>query len=100
MLLTHAVTLAEARSHVAALADQARNAQVSSAFEHVLLELDRIHGDNVPGLGRVALVDHRTVPLLVAAKAGIEALTAYGVGTLQIELVLAMLDDAQTLDES
>ena len=99
MLLAHAVTLAEARSHVAALADQARTAEASSAFEHVLLELDRIHGDDVPALGGVALVDNREV-LLVAAKAGIEALTAYGVDALQIELVLAMLDDAQALDES
>ena len=59
MLLAHAATLAEARSHVAALADQARTTEASSAFEHVLMELDRIHGDDVPALGGVALVDHR-----------------------------------------
>ena len=50
MLLPHAQTLAQARSYVAALADQAHSIDASSAYEHVLIELDRIHGDESPGL--------------------------------------------------
>ena len=99
MLLAHAVTLAKARSYLAALADHARTTEASSAFEHVLLELDCIHGDDVPALDKPELADDRATPL-VAARSHIEGLVTYGVDALQIELVLAMLDDAQALDES
>ena len=50
MLLPHAQTLAQARSYVAALADRALTIDASSAYEHVLLELDRVHGDDCPAL--------------------------------------------------
>ena len=40
MLLSHAVTLAEARSYLAALADNAHTFDASVEYEHVLLELD------------------------------------------------------------
>lgn len=99
MLPAHAVTLAEARSHVAALADHARTTEASSAYEHVLLELDWIHGDDVPALDTFGLIDDRDTLLAVAASA-IEELAGHGVDVLQIELVLAMLDDARALDES
>ena len=38
MLLPHAQTLAQARSYLAALADQASTIDASSAYEHVLIE--------------------------------------------------------------
>lgn len=97
MLLAHAVTLAEARSYVAALADRARTTEASSGYERVLLELDWIHGDDVPALDTAGLTDDRDV-LLVVATSSIEDLVTYGLDVLQIELVLAMLDDARALD--
>jgi hypothetical protein len=99
MLPAHAVTLAEARSHVAALADHAETTETSSAYEHVLLQLDWIHEDDVPALDTFGLTDDRDT-LLVVATSAIEALVSHGVDVLQIELVLAMLDDARALDES
>ena len=48
MLLAHAVTLAEARSYIAALADEAATFDGSVEYEHALLYLDLIHGDDVP----------------------------------------------------
>ena len=48
MLSPPRVTLAQARSYLAALADQASTIDASSAYEHVLIELDRIHGDECP----------------------------------------------------
>ena len=98
MLLAHAVTLAEARSYVAALADQARSVEASSAYERALLELDWIHGDDVPGLDTSGLTDDRDI-LLALATSAIEQLATYGVDELQIELLLAALDDARALDE-
>ena len=50
MLLAHAITQTKARSYVAALADRASTAEASSAYEHALIELDWIHGDDVPAL--------------------------------------------------
>jgi hypothetical protein len=98
MLLSHAITLAEARSYVAALADQARSADASSGYERVLLELDWIHDDDVPALDTDGLTDDRETLLAVATSA-IEQLIDYGVDALQIELVLAMLEYARQLDE-
>jgi len=98
MLLSHAVTLADARSYVAALADSARTTEASSAYERILLELDRIHGDDVPALETAGLTDDRSV-LLAVAISSIEELFTYSVDALEIELVLAMLDDTRALDE-
>jgi len=98
MLLAHAVTLTEARSHIAALADHARTVEASSAYERALLELDWIHGDDVPALDAYGLTDDRDILMAVAASA-IEKLAAYDVDALQIELLLAALDDARALDE-
>ncbi len=99
MLLAHAVTLAAARSHVAALADHARTTEASSAYEHVLLELDWIHGDDAPALDTLGATYDRDT-LLVIATSAIEELVSYVIDGLQIELVLAMLDDARALDQS
>jgi hypothetical protein len=98
MLLAHAVTLTEARSYIAALADHARTIEASSAYERALLELDWIHGDDVPALDTYGLSDDRD-SLMAVATSAIEQLADYDVDALQIELLLAALDDARALDE-
>lgn len=97
MLLPHALTLAQARSYIAALADQADSIDASSAYEHVLIELDRIHGDESPCLDTSGISEDRAILLAVASSA-VEELERYGVDPLNVELVLAMLDDAYGLD--
>ena len=96
MLLAHAVTLAEARSYVVALADNARTFDASVEYEHVLLELDTIHGGDVPPTAEV-LTDKSDV-LYTVAEAAIEELVDHGVDALQVELILARLEDARALD--
>jgi hypothetical protein len=97
MLLPHAQTLAQARSYLAALADQALSIEASSAYERVLLELDRVHGDDCPALDTEALSDDRDI-LLTAASNAVEELENYGVDPLSVELVLAMLVAGHDLD--
>ena len=53
MLLAHAVTLGQARSYVAALADAAVTADASIEYDRVLLQIDFIHGDYIPGISPV-----------------------------------------------
>ena len=97
MLLSHAQTLAHARSYVAALADRAVNIEASSAYERALLELDRVHGDDCPALDTEDPTDDRD-NLLTAASSAVEKLEDHGVDTLSVELILAMLVDAHDLD--
>ena len=98
MLLNHAVTVAESRSYIAALADCARTVEASSAYERALIELDWLHGDDVPALDTMGVTDNRDVLMAVATSA-VEQLVAYGVDALQVELLLASLADARALDE-
>jgi hypothetical protein len=97
VLLPHALTLGQARSYIAALADQADSIDTSSAYEHVLIELDRIHGDESPGLDTAGICEDRATLLAVASSA-IEELEQYGIDPLHVELVLATLDDAYGLE--
>ena len=97
MLLAHAITLAEARSYVAALADLARTFDASVEYERVLLQLDWIHDDEFPGLDTTGLTDDRVV-LYTVAESAIEELADHGVDALQVELVLDMLDAARAKD--
>jgi len=97
MLLSHAVTLAEARSYIAALADLARTFDASVEYERVLLQLDWIHGDDVPPTTEV--FTDRSDVLYTVAEASIEELVEHGVDELQVELVLAMLQAARAKDE-
>lgn len=99
MLIAHAVALADARSHVAALADRARTAEASSAYERVLLEIDWTHGDDVPAVDTFGLAEDRDL-LRAGATSAIEELKGHGVDVLQIELLLALVDDAGVLDGS
>ena len=96
MLLAHAVTLAEARSYVAALADHAQTTDASVEYERVLLQLDWIHGDYIPGISAVP-TDVRDV-LFDVAESTIEDLIDYGIDALQVELVLDMLWAAREKD--
>lgn len=97
MLLAHAVTLAEARSYIAALADKAATFDSSVEYEHALLYLDLIHGQDVPALDTHGLPDDRDILHAIAVSA-VKELTDHGVDKLQIELLLDMLDVARDRD--
>ena len=96
MLLAHAVTLAEARSYLAALADLAGSFDASVEYERVLLQLDFNHGET-PGITQVP-TDRRAV-LFTLAESAIEDLFNHGVDALQVELVLDMLHAARAKDQ-
>jgi hypothetical protein len=97
MQLRHAHTLAQARTYVTALADEASNDDASSAYEHVLIELDRLHCDQSPDVYLHALTQDRTIQFDLAT-AAIEDLKQHGVDPLSVELVLWMLQEACTQD--
>ena len=96
MLLAHAVTLAEARSYVAALADAALTPDASIEYDRVLLQIDFVHGDYVPGISSVPVTDRDV--LFAVAESAIEGLTRHGIDSLTVELVLDMLWAARELD--
>jgi hypothetical protein len=97
MQLRHARTLAQARTYVAALADEASNDDASSAYEHVLIELDRLHSDQSPDVYLDALTQDRAIQFDLAT-AAIEDLKQHGVDPLSVELVLWMLQEAYPQD--
>jgi hypothetical protein len=97
VLLPHALTLTEARSYVATLADQASTLDASSAYERVLIELDRLYDDDCPAISTDALPRDRAILYAVATSA-IEELERHGIDPLSIELLLARLDDAFAMD--
>ena len=99
MLLPHAHTLARARTCLAGLADAASSEDDSSAYEHVLIELDRIHCDESPDIYLDAVMQDQAVQFENATSA-IEDLKGYGVDPLSVELVLWMLEDAYTRDRT
>lgn len=96
MLLAHAVTLAEARSYVAALADAALTTDASIEYDRVLLQIDFIHGDYIPGISPVLVTDRNV--LFEVAESAIEDLVRHGIDSLTVELVLDMLWAARELD--
>lgn len=98
MLLAHAVTLAEARSYLAALADCARTVEGSIAYERVLLQLDLVHGDRAPAHEDILPGVLPADMLYRLAVKTIEDLVRHGVDALQIELVLAALLGARETD--
>lgn len=99
MISAHALALTQARSCVAALADQAETADASSEYERVLLQLDGIHGDDVPAQDGAGFIADRCI-LHLTAEFAIEQLTGYGVDALQVEIVLDMLHAARARDAS
>ncbi len=96
MLLAHAVTLAEARSSLAALADQALTFDASVEYERVLLQLDALHGDLISGMGPVSAYSRDV--LFDVAYTAIEELQSHGVDLLAVELLLDMLQAAWSQD--
>ncbi|MEI2713867.1 MAG: hypothetical protein V9G04_11430 [Nocardioides sp.] len=97
MHLRHAHTLAEARTYLAALADEASNDDAASAYEHVLIDLDRIHCDESPDVYLDAVTQDRAIQYDVAA-AALEELKTHGVDPLQVELLLWNLSAAYDQD--
>ena len=96
MLLAHAVTLGEPRSYVAALADNAVTIDASIEYDRVLLQIDFIHGDYIPGISLVRVTDRDV--LFTVAESAIEDLVDHGIDGLTVELVLDMLYAARELD--
>jgi hypothetical protein len=97
MLLTHSLVLSQARAHIAALADQARSVEASSAYERVLIDLDRLHDDQSPDYQPIGIWLDPDL-LFTAATTALEDLAIFGVDALEIELLLAGLDDARALE--
>ena len=97
MLLPHARTLCDARSALAALSDGASCIEASSAYEHVLITLDAIHGDDCPAIDTHGLPTHSDGLLNLAAHA-LDELKTHGVDELHVELLVALLDNATLLD--
>lgn len=87
MHLQHAHTLAQARTCLAALADEATNDDAASAYEHLLIDLDRIHCDETPDVYLDALTQDRAIQFDIAT-AAIEELKVHGVDPLDVELIL------------
>ena len=96
MQLAHAVTLGQARSYVAALADAALTADASIEYDRVLLQIDFIHGDQIPGISPVPVTDRDV--LFEVAESAIEDFVRHGIDSLTVELVLDMLWAARELD--
>lgn len=96
MLLAHAIAIAEARSYLAALADRASTLWTSVAYNDVLLYFDAIHGDNVPAIDELPNIEPTLLHEL--AEKSLLDLARYGLDPLQLELVLAMINDARERD--
>jgi hypothetical protein len=96
MLLAYAVTLAEARSYLAALADQALTFDATVEYERILLHLDVLHGDRVPAISPVPTCS-RSI-LFNVAHAAIAELDQHGVDLLCVELLLDTLHTARSKD--
>ena len=97
MQLRHAQVLAQARTFLAALADTASSEDAASGYEHVLIELDRIHGDLSPDIYRDEVIGDHAMRF-EAASAAIEDLKIHGVDPLSVELLLWRLQDAHSQD--
>ncbi|QBX57319.1 hypothetical protein EXE58_19070 [Nocardioides seonyuensis] len=97
MLLAHARTLCDARSALAVLSDGASCIEASSAYEQVLITLDVLHGDGCPAIDTYGLPDGPGELFNLAAHA-LEELKTHGVDELQVELLLALLDNATVLE--
>lgn len=89
MTLAYAVALAEARSCLAALADDATDFDESSHFEHLLLDLDRLHPIG-PGLWPTA---GTKAELLARLEVAVDVMIALGGDGLSLELLLVSAMD-------
>jgi len=89
MTLAYARNLAEARSCLAGLADMSPY-KTSLEYDHLLLELDALHGGHGPATFPIA---GSLSELRRRVKARLEALADLGADPLNIELILARLDE-------
>ena len=99
MLLAHASVLAKARSNLAALADTAPTIDASSAYEHVLITLDRLHDDQAPALSTARVRRDRDA-LLRDTTVALDSLADLGLDTLDVELLLSMLAATRAIERA
>ena len=98
MLLRHAHTLAQARSFLAALADEASDDDASSAYEHVLIDLDRIHCDECPDVYLDAAHPRPRHPATTSRPPRSRNSSTHGVDPLSVELILGCSTTPTTMD--
>lgn len=87
--LRYAQVLAELRSCLGALADLSPYAS-SIAYEHLLLDVDEMHGGRGPALH---LVTGKVDELQSQTKAWLEDLAGLGADPLSIELLMVRLEE-------
>jgi len=88
MTLAHAYAIAEARSCLAALADNARSVEASIEYDRLLIHLDGIVDDYVAGIWALDEADPER--LLARLDVAVEELVACGLDCLSAELLLDM----------
>lgn len=86
MSLAYAIALAEARSCIAAPADGATDIDESVLYEHLLLDLDALHGDDAPALHPLT---RDRAELLRRLEAAVDRMLDLGVDGLNLEILLA-----------
>lgn len=96
MMLAHAVLLGEARTYLGALADRAQSLDSALEYERVLLQIDWLHGGLVPSTSSVPTRDPAV--LYDIAHRAIGNLAGHGVDALELQLCLAMLEEAHRQD--
>lgn len=87
-----APAMAHARAALGSLAGQAPSVHASSDYERVLLILDGYTGDASPAAIKDVVDDQRAA--LAVARRSLLALAGVQLTSLQVEVLLAMLDDA------
>ena|SRR5687768_13568395 len=87
-----APAMANARAALGSLADQASSVLSASDYERVLLTLDVYTGDASPSSSQDVVDDRCTA--VAAARRSLRALEGVQLTSLQIEVLLVMLDDA------
>lgn len=87
-----APAMARARAALAALADHASNVHAASDYERVLLTLDAYIGDASPRASKAVVDDPCTA--LAEARRSLRALEVVRLTSLQVEILLVMLDNA------
>lgn len=98
MLLADALVVAEARTNLAALADTATSIDASSAYEQVLIALDRLHADQSPAIDTTPGTVGDRDSLFSTTVSALESLTAHGLDPLEVELLLARLTEARAIE--
>ena len=98
MMLNHAVALAECRSYLAALADTALNNDAFLDYHGVLLELDWLHGGNLPPVTPVPTENRRVVYQL--GQRTLSQLHEHGLDPFSLAMCQCMLSTAWEREHS